>query len=81
MSKETQEPNVKFDIVIKKVAEEMVKVLDSKDIDETLSTIVGVTSSQHILEEIIKNLEPSLKNKLKEKKANLSNDHTNIFEN
>ena len=81
MSKETQDPKAKFDLVIKKVAEEMVKTLDLKDIDETLSTIVGVTSSQHILEEIVKNLEPSLKNKLKEKKANLSNDHTNIFEN
>ena len=33
----------KFDIVIKKVAEEMVKVLDSKDIDETLNG--GVVSA------------------------------------
>ncbi len=80
MSKDTQKPNEKFDIAIKKVAEEMVKVLDSKDINETLSTIVGITSSQHIWEEIVKNLEPSLLKKLKDKKANLSNDHTNIFE-
>ncbi len=82
MSKETQDSKAKFDMVIKKVVEEMVKTLDSKDIDESLSTIAGVTSSQHILEEIVKNLEPSLLIKLKEKKENLiSIDRTNIFEN
>ena len=81
MNKETQEPKEKFDIVIKKVAEEMVKLLDKKEIDESLSTIIGVTSSQHILEEIVKNVEPNLLKKLKDKKANLGNDHTNIFEN
>ena len=80
MNKETQDPKVKFEIVIRKVVEEMVKSLDTKEIAESLSTIIGVTSSQHILEEIVKNLEPNLLKKLKDKKANLGNDHINIFE-
>lgn len=42
MNKETQDPKVKFEVVIRKVAEEMIKSLDTKEISESLSTIIGV---------------------------------------